>query len=131
MITRRGLLAGIFATATAPAIVKADSLMKIFVPSKKIIVGRGLTSQINIIDEASFMSEEFINFSTKHHLKAWKPTDTYSETFNVTRGIPDTNPAKWSQAYVAFLKEEQVNPSSFSVNDFVRDDHRRHPLERI
>lgn len=37
-ITRRGLLAGIFASAAAPAIVKASSLMPIVVP--KIILPR-------------------------------------------------------------------------------------------
>ena len=37
MITRRGFLAGILATAAAPAIVKASNLMKLYVPSQELI----------------------------------------------------------------------------------------------
>jgi hypothetical protein len=37
-MNRRGFLSAILATATAPAIVRAESLMKIAVPEKKILV---------------------------------------------------------------------------------------------
>jgi hypothetical protein len=37
IITRRSLLGGILAAAAGPAIVRADSLMKIFVPSREIV----------------------------------------------------------------------------------------------
>jgi hypothetical protein len=49
------MLAGILSAGAAPAIVKADSLMKIFLPSQQIIVGRGLKSPPNIIDDYNFM----------------------------------------------------------------------------
>jgi len=42
---RRGFLAGIFATATAPAIVRAESLMKIWVPEQKIITGQEIMAK--------------------------------------------------------------------------------------
>jgi hypothetical protein len=48
------MLAGIFAAAAAPAIVRADSLMKIYVPSNEIYVGRGLTKYITLIDETGY-----------------------------------------------------------------------------
>lgn len=37
IITRRGFLAGMLAVGAAPAIVRADSLMKIVVPKREII----------------------------------------------------------------------------------------------
>jgi len=42
-ITRRSLIAGIFGAAAAPAIVRAESLMKIWVPTQGVVrvVGRG------------------------------------------------------------------------------------------
>lgn len=44
MITRRGLITGIAAALAAPAIVKADSLMKLWVPPEpKIIIGTDIS----------------------------------------------------------------------------------------
>jgi hypothetical protein len=37
-MNRRGFLNGILATAIAPAIVRSESLMKIWVPSQEIVV---------------------------------------------------------------------------------------------
>lgn len=39
MIARRSFLAGILGAAAAPAIVKAESLMKIFVPQQRLYTG--------------------------------------------------------------------------------------------
>jgi hypothetical protein len=38
MLERRSFLAGVFAAAAAPAIVRSESLMKIFVPKKEVFV---------------------------------------------------------------------------------------------
>lgn len=38
MVTRRNFLAGMLAAASAPAIVKAENMMKIFVPKQEIII---------------------------------------------------------------------------------------------
>lgn len=46
IITRRGFLAGMLALGTAPAVVKADSLMKIVVPKREII----LLSSLDILN---------------------------------------------------------------------------------
>jgi hypothetical protein len=55
MVTRRGFLGMLVGAAAAPAIVKAENLMKIFVPpEKKIIVGRGMTRVMCHIDEAAW-----------------------------------------------------------------------------
>lgn len=45
MIGRRSFLAGILGAAAAPAIVKAESLMKIIVPRKRLYTG-----EIGVID---------------------------------------------------------------------------------
>lgn len=38
MITRRGFLSGILATTIAPAIVRSESIMKIWVPSQELVI---------------------------------------------------------------------------------------------
>lgn len=78
-MNRRGFLGAMLAAATAPAFVRAESLMKIAVPKKEIILppsfarrvataqggeltkffvtsGRGRTSPLLMVDEAAFGS---------------------------------------------------------------------------
>lgn len=59
MISRRGFMKGILGLAAAPAICKAENLMKIFVPPQELIIpdqklGRGMTTPIVHVDEAAF-----------------------------------------------------------------------------
>ena len=59
MISRRGFLKGMLGLAAAPAICKAENLMKIIVPSQELIIpdqklGRGMTEPIVHVDEAAF-----------------------------------------------------------------------------
>ena len=60
MITRRDLLKGIIATATAPAVIKLERLMKV----KTIVVPE--LAIFHVVDECSFLSSEMI---TKEALK--------------------------------------------------------------
>lgn len=56
-ISRRGFLAGMFAACAAPAIVRAENMMKIYVPPQEIIIldsGRGLTEPIIPVDESAY-----------------------------------------------------------------------------
>lgn len=56
-MNRRGFLGAMLGAAMAPAVVKAENLMKIIVPAeKKIFVGRGMTSPIWTLDDAAFIS---------------------------------------------------------------------------
>lgn len=55
MTTRRGFLAGILAMGAAPAIVRAENLMKLWTPPK-IILDRGMTRAIFHVDESPFIS---------------------------------------------------------------------------
>lgn len=64
-ITRRGFLGGMLAMAAAPAICKAENLMKIAVPSKKIIqvgflesmrITRGCGHFTSAVDEAPYQT---------------------------------------------------------------------------
>jgi len=54
-ISRRKFLTGLI---LAPAIVKAENIMKIFVPDEKIIVARGLSfgSEVNMSDDGLVMA---------------------------------------------------------------------------
>lgn len=59
MISRRGFLKGMLGLAAAPAICKAENLMKIIVPSQELIIpdqklGRGMTEPIVHVDEFAF-----------------------------------------------------------------------------
>jgi hypothetical protein len=67
MVTRRNFMKTMLAACAAPAIVKASSLMKIYVPKQELLVSefngildfrklrpRGLTRSIAHIDELSF-----------------------------------------------------------------------------
>lgn len=68
-MNRRGFLGAMLAAASAPTIVKAENLMKIIVPpEKKLIVGRGLTQSMQILDESPFAG--------------------YIDEVRITRGIP-------------------------------------------
>lgn len=56
-MNRRGFLGSMLAAASAPAIVRAENLMKIVVPpEKKIIIARGLTRTIQTIDEFGWLT---------------------------------------------------------------------------
>lgn len=60
---RRGFLQAMLAAAAAPAIVKAETLMKIMVPKQELILpkqfGRGMTSVIAHIDEFPYLGMDF------------------------------------------------------------------------
>jgi len=53
-MSRRGFLGSMMAAAVAPAVVKAESLMKIVQP--KIVAPRGVTRSIFVVDELPFYS---------------------------------------------------------------------------
>lgn len=55
-ITRRGFLKGLLAIAAAPAVCKAENLMKIWVPPQKLVAGRGMTQCYTTVDELAFLS---------------------------------------------------------------------------
>ena len=64
-MNRRGFLTGMLALGAAPAICKAENLMKVFVPpEKKLIIGRGFTQPIIIYDELGLIEQRLL--STKH-----------------------------------------------------------------
>lgn len=72
MINRRGFLKGMLGLAAAPAICKAENLMKIFVPSQELIIpdqnlGRGMTNSIIHIDEAGFLGGDFDGDTISFH----------------------------------------------------------------
>lgn len=63
-ISRRGFLKGMLGLAAAPAICKAENLMKIFVPNQELIIpdqklGRGITESIVHIDELGFFGGDY------------------------------------------------------------------------
>jgi hypothetical protein len=49
-MNRRGFLAGILAAGTAPAIVRAESLMKIFVPKQEILLPSAMDIAWSVAD---------------------------------------------------------------------------------
>jgi len=46
MVSRRGFLTGILALGAAPAIVRAESLMRIWVPPQEMVIGYDLSSAV-------------------------------------------------------------------------------------
>ena len=86
MIGRRSFLAGIFAAGAAPAIVKAESLMKIIVPRQGLYTG-----ELGVIDA------EFIRFVTTS-LKDQAIADRMArEVAAVLRGLPILSLEKFGQ----------------------------------
>jgi hypothetical protein len=57
MITRRSFLGGMIAACAAPAIVRADSLMKIWVSEKKIHTWNGMPLDV-LLDMQRILNEQ-------------------------------------------------------------------------
>ena len=56
VVGRRRFLAGLAGLFAAPAIVRAESLMKLWVPSQELtLAGRGMTTSIIQVDESGFL----------------------------------------------------------------------------
>lgn len=58
-LSRRGFLGGILALGAAPAIIKAESLMKLYVPPKLILWGDGIHDDTRAL-QAAINGEEVI-----------------------------------------------------------------------
>ena len=61
-ISRRGFLTAMLAAGAAPAIVKADSLMKIVVPSKKIVLVHSLVRLAGDFDGDTWPNTDDLSF---------------------------------------------------------------------
>lgn len=59
MVSRRGFLKGMLGLAVAPAICKAENLMKIWVPPQELVIGRGMTRSIVHVDEMGFLGGDY------------------------------------------------------------------------
>jgi hypothetical protein len=53
-MNRRGFLGAMLGVMAAPAVVKAENLMRIVVPKRELIVGRGLTQSIITFDDPPY-----------------------------------------------------------------------------
>lgn len=74
ILQRRGFLSAILLAGTAPAIVRASSLMKIIAPVQNIVVshtGRGMTQSLYTIDELGWIERDYIN--------TWKESEGFDQ----------------------------------------------------
>ena len=71
-ITRRSLLAGILGAAVAPAVVKASSLMKIYVPSTELMLpGEKLVLQDAYWTEDPSFPRKLMTFEGDFTIEGW------------------------------------------------------------